>query len=46
VCAVLMLLNGTVALAQSAADTAGGEAGLSFPTCLKSHSSAWTATSC
>jgi len=31
VCAVLMLLNGTVALAQSAADTAGGEAGLKLP---------------
>src|SRR5467141_528915 len=29
--AVLMLLNGTVALAQSAADTAGGEAGLKLP---------------
>src|ERR1700716_3049795 len=31
VCAALMLLNGTVALAQSAADTAGGEAGLKLP---------------
>src|SRR3979411_3283602 len=31
VCAVLMLLNGTVALAQSAPDTAGGEAGLKLP---------------
>src|SRR3982074_308809 len=29
--AVVMLLNGTVALAQSAADTAGGEAGLKLP---------------
>ena len=31
VCAALMLLNGTAALAQSAADTAGGEAGLKLP---------------
>src|SRR5258706_1369888 len=31
VCAVLMLLNGTAALAQSAPDTVGGEAGLKLP---------------
>src|SRR5712664_575408 len=31
VCAVLMLLNGTAALAQSAPDTMGGEAGLRLP---------------
>ena len=31
VCAVLMLFNGTAALAQSAPDTVGGEAGLRLP---------------
>src|SRR6266404_3838897 len=31
VCAVLMLLNGTAALAQSAPDAVGGEAGLKLP---------------
>jgi len=31
VCAVLMLFNGTAALAQSAPDTVGGEAGLKLP---------------
>src|SRR6267143_1413871 len=31
VCAALMLLNGTAALAQSAPDTVGGEAGLKLP---------------